>query len=150
MNVPQLAARPPAGPTQTIGGIGASRSAETISLVASRLPPGVSSWMTTAGAPSWAAWAMPSLRYAANTLSTTPVAGRTGTTGPAPRAGPARPTVIERTPTSVSPPARRRRLSRTTRTSRQPYPHYAAPEGQANGRTAQQIFVRALGRSLFN
>jgi len=62
MNVPALAARPPAGATQTIVGIVASSSAETIRWVASRLPPGVLSRMTTAGAPAAWARAIPSVR----------------------------------------------------------------------------------------
>ena len=45
MNVPALAARPPDGATHTIVGSGASRSAQTIFCVASRLPPGVLSRM---------------------------------------------------------------------------------------------------------
>ncbi len=55
MKVPALAARLPAGATHTITGIGASSSAWTMSRVASSEPPGVSSSMTTAGAPSAAA-----------------------------------------------------------------------------------------------
>ena len=62
MKVPALAARPPAGETHTIVGIVASRSALTIVWVASRSPPGVSMRMTTAGAPSRSARAIPSDR----------------------------------------------------------------------------------------
>ena len=62
MNVPALAACAPEGPTHTMTGSGASNSAWTMSRVASSEPPGVSSWMTTAGAPSAAAFAMPSRR----------------------------------------------------------------------------------------
>ena len=52
MNVPALAARAPAGPTQTITGSGASSSVPDDVARGSSAPPGVSSWMTTAGAPS--------------------------------------------------------------------------------------------------
>ena len=62
MKVPALAARPPAGATQTIVGIVASRSALTIVWVAWRSPPGVSRRMTTAGAPACSARAIPSAR----------------------------------------------------------------------------------------
>ncbi len=62
MNVPALAARAPDGATQTITGSGASRTLDTIFWVASRLPPGVLSRITTAEAPSPAATAMPSAR----------------------------------------------------------------------------------------
>ena len=62
MNVPALAARAPDGVTQTIVGSGASSSVETMRWVASRLPPGVFSSITTASAPSRSAWATPSLR----------------------------------------------------------------------------------------
>jgi len=60
MNVPALAACPPAGATQTMVGIRASRSADVIRFVASRLPPGVFKTMTTAGAPFAVAAAIPS------------------------------------------------------------------------------------------
>ena len=60
--VPALAARLPAGPTQTKTGISADSWAWTMSRVASREPPGVSSSMTTAAAPPAAAAAMPSCR----------------------------------------------------------------------------------------
>ena len=62
MNVPALAARAPDGVTHTIVGSGASSSVDTMRWVASRLPPGVLSWMTTAVAPSRPAWATPSAR----------------------------------------------------------------------------------------
>ena len=52
MNVPALAARAPDGETHTMTGSGASSIDDTIRWVASRLPPGVLSWMTTAAAPS--------------------------------------------------------------------------------------------------
>ena len=81
MNVPALAARPPAGEIQTITGTGDSRSSPVIFAVASRRPPGVLSWTTTAGAPSRSARAIPSARYCAITPSTSPVVGRTMTTG---------------------------------------------------------------------
>jgi hypothetical protein len=48
MNVPALAARLPLGPTHTITGTGELRTVFTISRVAFRSPPGVSSAMTTA------------------------------------------------------------------------------------------------------
>ncbi len=50
--VPALAARAPAGPTQTMTGTSADSSDWTMSRVASSEPPGVSSSMTTAAAPS--------------------------------------------------------------------------------------------------
>ena len=62
MKVPALAARAPDGATQTIVGRGASSRLDTIFWVASRLPPGVFSRMTTADAPSRAATAIPSWR----------------------------------------------------------------------------------------
>ncbi len=62
MNVPALAARPPEGAIHTIVGRSASSSADVIRWVASRLPPGVLSLTTTAGAPASAACAMPSSR----------------------------------------------------------------------------------------
>ena len=62
MNVPALAARPPLGVIHTIVGTSASSSALVIRWVASRLPPGVLSSITTAGAPDAAACAMPSSR----------------------------------------------------------------------------------------
>src|SRR5450756_53733 len=83
MNVPALAARPPAGETHTITGTGDSRNAPVIFWVASRLPPGVLSSTRTAGAPSRSARAIPSARYWAITPSTSPVVGRTMTAGPA-------------------------------------------------------------------
>ena len=52
MNVPALAAKPPAGATQTMIGTLASRSVPTMSFVEVRQPPGVLSLMTTAAAPS--------------------------------------------------------------------------------------------------
>ncbi len=57
MNVPALAARPPAGATQTMTGTSASRNVLVIDCVASRLPPGVLSLTTTTSAPSRAALA---------------------------------------------------------------------------------------------
>ena len=62
MNVPALAARAPAGATQTIVGTLASSSAVTMRCVASRLPPGVLRRITTAGAFARVAAAMPSSR----------------------------------------------------------------------------------------
>ena len=62
MNVPALAARAPDGATQTMVGSGASSRLDTIFCVASRLPPGVLSRMTTAERPSRAAAAIPSAR----------------------------------------------------------------------------------------
>ncbi len=62
MNVPALAARPPAGATHTMTGSGASRKAPVIVWVASRLPPGVFSLTTTTSAPSRAARVTPSAR----------------------------------------------------------------------------------------
>ena len=55
MKVPALAALAPGGPTQTMTGSGGSRSDPTIAWVEARLPPGVSSWMIAADAPSVAA-----------------------------------------------------------------------------------------------
>src|SRR3954447_1907648 len=105
MKVPALAARAPAGATQTIVGMPASSSAETIFCVASRLPPGVLILITTAGAPAACARAIPSARYPASTESTTPVADSTGTLGDAPRTPPAR---RSRAPASVARSDRRR------------------------------------------
>ena len=62
MNVPALAARPPDGVIHTITGSFASRNADVIRWVASRLPPGVLSLTTTAGAPDAAASAIPCSR----------------------------------------------------------------------------------------
>ncbi len=62
MNVPALAARPPLGVIQTMTGTCASRNALVIRCVASRLPPGVLSRTTTAGAPAAAALLTPSAR----------------------------------------------------------------------------------------
>ena len=62
MNVPALAANPPAGATQTMTGTFASSSVPTISLVENRSPPGVFSLITTAAAPSRSARAIPSAR----------------------------------------------------------------------------------------
>ena len=76
MNVPALAAKPPAGATQTMTGTFASRRVPTMSFVAWRLPPGVFSLMTTAAAPSRSARATPSARYWAIPPSTIPVVGR--------------------------------------------------------------------------
>ena len=81
-NVPALAARAPAGPTQTITGTSAESSACTISRVASSEPPGVSSSMTTAAAPSFTARSMPARRYSAMIWSTTPLVGSTMTVPP--------------------------------------------------------------------
>jgi hypothetical protein len=61
-NVPALAARLPDGPTHTSTGTSAASSAWTMSRVASSEPPGVSSSMTTASAPSDTARVMPSAR----------------------------------------------------------------------------------------
>jgi hypothetical protein len=58
--VPALAARPPDGATQTIVGTSESSRVPMMSFVASRLPPGVLSRMTTAAAPSRTARAIPS------------------------------------------------------------------------------------------
>ena len=57
--VPALAARLPAGPTQTMTGTSAASCAWTMSRVASSEPPGVSSSMTTAAAPCAAAGRCP-------------------------------------------------------------------------------------------
>ncbi len=62
MNVPALAARPPAGATQTMTGTSASRKALVMRCVASRLPPGVLSLTTTTSASSRAAFATASSR----------------------------------------------------------------------------------------
>jgi hypothetical protein len=62
MNVPALAARPPLGVIHTMTGTSASRKALVMCWVASRLPPGVLSSTTTAGADDAAACAMPSWR----------------------------------------------------------------------------------------
>ncbi len=59
MNVPAEAALAPGGPTQTMTGRGGSSSFATMSWVASRLPPGVSSSIITAAAPSAAALSTP-------------------------------------------------------------------------------------------
>ena len=63
MNVPALAAKPPAGATQTMTGTLDSSSVPTMSFVAVSSPPGVLSLMTTAAAPSSSAWAIESARY---------------------------------------------------------------------------------------
>ena len=60
MNVPALAAKPPAGATHTMTGIVASSSEPTMSFVEKRSPPGVSSSMITAASPSASAREMPS------------------------------------------------------------------------------------------
>ena len=70
-------------------GTSASRKALVIRCVASRLPPGVLSWTTTAAAPCDAAFDTPSSRYVARTPSTVPVAVRRVTAGCAPRVMPA-------------------------------------------------------------
>ncbi len=62
MNVPALAAKPPAGATHTIVGTFASRSVPTMSFMANREPPGVFSLITTAAAPSCSARPTPSAR----------------------------------------------------------------------------------------
>src|SRR5439155_18485932 len=82
MNVPALAAYPPDGATQTMTGNRASRIAETIFWVDSRLPPGVFTLITTAFAPPSAAPLSDPCRYSAMIGSTMPVVGRT-TTEPA-------------------------------------------------------------------
>ncbi len=86
MNVPALAANPPAGATHTITGIFASRNVPTMAFVERRSPPGVLSFTTTAAAPLDSAWLIESARYLAMPPSTMPVVGRTTTSGPAPRA----------------------------------------------------------------
>src|SRR6185503_17542997 len=86
MNVPALAANPPAGATQTMIGIFASSSVPTMSLVDVSAPPGVLSLITTAAAPRCSATSMLSARYLAMPSSTTPVVGRRKTSGPAARA----------------------------------------------------------------
>ena len=58
MNVPAEPALAPLGETYTATGIGDSRSNWTMSLVAPRRPPGVSSWMTKSVALSSAACSM--------------------------------------------------------------------------------------------
>jgi hypothetical protein len=60
MKVPALAARPPAGATQTIVGTLDSSRVPTMLYVASRPPPGVLRRMTTAEAPSSVARPTPS------------------------------------------------------------------------------------------
>ncbi len=65
MNVPALAAKPPAGATQTMTGMRASRRVPTMSLVAVSSPPGVLSLITTAAAPRCSALAIESARYLA-------------------------------------------------------------------------------------
>jgi hypothetical protein len=92
MNVPALAAKPPAGATQTMTGTFASRIVPTMSFIDVRAPPGVLSLITTAAAPSRTAASMPSATYWAIVWSTMPVVGRTTTFGsPAARAEEARP-----------------------------------------------------------
>ena len=110
MNVPALAARPPAGATHTMTGTSASRNAAVIRCVASRLPPGVLSSTTTAAAPSVTACSIPSSRYVASTPSTVPVAVSKTTCGCAPRAIEA--VATSRTPSSASVRARRIRRER--------------------------------------
>ncbi len=58
MNVPALAAQAPVGATHTITGTFDPSIALVIWVIASRLPPGVSSSMTTAAAPDELAAAM--------------------------------------------------------------------------------------------
>ena len=60
MNVPALAAQPPAGVTQTMTGMVDSSIAPVMSCIDDRLPPGVLSSMTTAEAPACSAAAIPS------------------------------------------------------------------------------------------
>ena len=59
MKVPALAAQPPAGATQTITGTRDSSIAVVMSCIAARLPPGVSSSMTTAASPASSAALIP-------------------------------------------------------------------------------------------
>ena len=106
MKVPALAAKPPAGATHTIVGTFAPSIAVTICCVESRLPPGVSSRITTAAAPDVAAAWRPLTIVSVITASTSPVAGRTTTApGLAARIG----------NTASSRPARDRRPATTNR-----------------------------------
>ena len=107
MNVPALAANPPAGATQTMTGTFASSSVPTMSFVEVSAPPGVFSLMTTAAAPSRSARAMPSARYWAMPWSTMPVVGSTITClSPAANADAAR----ARAPTASDRPETRRTM----------------------------------------
>src|ERR1035437_1295920 len=150
MNVPALAARPPAGVPHTITGTGDSRKVLVICDIEARLPPGVSSSMITAGAPSRSAREIPSARYCAITPSTSPVVGRTTTAGVAARAGPANaPSATISTPAASGMERARRIGRRIWNGLRRQY----APAGRAGPRDVRgpqsggwrHLVARALG-----